>query len=165
MLRPRNPMIYRIVGIAMILIALLNVVPSLALFGTGTPGPTEDNNAVGVGDESATEAAIESVGGITSLAGPGNLILAPVLIIIGVALLMLRPWGMFAAIALMLDAFLKLVTLLGNVVAPDANASLYVVPVVFIVIDLVLAYMIWQQRNARREDTPATRETVETRRA
>jgi hypothetical protein len=159
-----NTTIFRIVGIALIVIALVNVVPSLALFGTGTPGPTEDNDAVGVEDESAVEDAIESTGGLTTITGPATLILAPVMVAIGVALLMLKRWEMFAALVLIVDALLKGANLLANIAVPDANASLYVVPVVIMLIDLVLAFLIWQQRNARREGTPAGRETVETRR-
>ena len=158
MSRAMSPTVFRIVGFAMILLAIFNLLPSLALFGTGVPGPNADNNAVGVEDESATEDAIESTGGITSLTGPATLILAPVMIAIGVALLMLRRWEMFAALALILDALLKGTALLGNIVAPEPNASLYLVPIVVIVIDLALAYLILQQRSARRDDSAAASE-------
>ena len=157
MSRAMNPTIFRIVGIAMIVIAIFNVVPSLALFGTGVPGPNADNNAVGVEDESVTEDAIESTGGITTITGPATLVLAPLMIAIGVALLLLKCWEMFAAIVLILDALLKGANLLANIAVPDANAALYLTPLIVIVIDVALAYLILQQRSARRDDSAATR--------
>jgi hypothetical protein len=166
MSRPMNPTIFRIVGIAMIAIAIFNVAPSLALFGTGTPPPTGDNNAVGVEDESATEDAIESTGGITTTMGMLTLVHAPVMIAVGIALLLMKRWEFFAALMLGIDILVKIGTLLNNAVAADPNPALYLTPVVIAVIDAVLAYVILQQWNARRHgDTRVTRENSSVRAA
>jgi hypothetical protein len=157
-----NPTVFRIVGIAMIVLALINVVPSLALFGTGTPPPTGDNNAVGIEDESATEDAIEATGGITTITGTASYAVSILLVVIGIALLMLRRWEMFAALALILDALIKGANLLANLAVPEPNASLYLLPGVLMLVDLVLAWMIWQQRSARREGADVTVETRRT---
>lgn len=166
MSRPMNPTIFRIVGIAMIAIAIFNVLPSLALFGAGTPAPTQDNNAVGVGDDSPTEDAIQSTGGITTTMGMLTLVHAPVMIATAIGLLLMKRWEFFAALMLGIDVLVKLGTLLNNAVAADPNPALYVTPIVIAIIDLVLAYVILQQWNARRHgDTRVTRESSSARAA
>lgn len=160
--RPMNPTIFRIVGIAMIMIAIINIVPSLALFGTGTLGPTGDNDAVGVEDESRVEDAIEATGGITTITGTANYVVSLLLVATGIALLLLRRWEMFAALALILDALVKGANLAANIAVAEPNASLSLLPAVLLVLDLVLAWMIWQQRSARRGDADATVETRRT---
>ncbi|MFO7321422.1 MAG: hypothetical protein DIU68_006820 [Chloroflexota bacterium] len=158
--QPGNKTSLRVVGIAMILIGLLyNIAPVLGVF--SPQGSIADQEQV-VGPESETERGevIHTTGNIPSPMAIMNLVLGPIMIAIGLALVMLRRWEMFAAIALIVDMLVKGATILSQLaVGRDISESL--VPLALIVVELILTYLILQQWNARRRERPEAAQTGE----
>lgn len=164
MRQPVNVTIFRVVGILMILIgALYNVAPALTLI-TGR-GPVADQEAV-VGPEAETPRAevIQTTGAVPTPMGLMSFLHGPIMMIIGIGLVMLKRWEMFAAIAIIIDILVKSGTILSQL-AIDRPLSEALIPLALIVIEVVMTYVILQQWNARRRMQRAAAQTGEVKRA
>ncbi len=151
-----NPTIFRLVGIIMIVLAILNVYSNLALF--ASRAPVADSDDVVETEGNPVEDTAQAIGGMNSIMGVMTLVHAPLLAAVGVALLLLRRWEMFAAIALVIDIFIRVGNILGQLAVGDTLGDL-MLPLLLAVVDVVAIVLIVREWNGRRH--PDAVRTVE----
>jgi hypothetical protein len=150
-----NSAVLRAIGIAMIVIAVLNVIP-YGVFLAGGGQQLVANEAVEPTSGNIVNDILLAVGSFTSPMGIMTLIHAPVLAAVGVALLLNKRWEMFAAIMIGLDILVKIGVIL-SLASIGRNAAI-LVPLAFIVVEVVLLAAALREWNARRRATGLTRE-------
>lgn len=168
MTRSRNTSVYRIVGVYMILVALINLASQFAVFDSNTGQPQDIvENEVGVDEtvpSTLEEEAVQDVGGITTPMGMMNLAHFPVMLVIGIGMLLVKPWEIFAILAIAVDGLVKGANILSQLAIGQSLLDAALIPALFIVLDLVAIYLIYQQWQARKEaptESRPERERVE----
>jgi hypothetical protein len=111
------------------------------------------------------EEAAQDIGGLSTPMGMMTLVHSPVLLVVGIMLLMLRRWEMFAIIALVIDALVKGGNILSQLAIGNNFADAALIPILFIVADLIASYFIYQQWQIRHNPAEARheRERIEAR--
>jgi hypothetical protein len=162
MTRETNPSVYRAVGLFMIVLAMINFGIQFSIFSfSGGPPSDVQNEEIGVDEGLANtpdEEAAQDIGGLSTPTGLLTLVHAPVLLIIGIMLLMLRRWEMFAIIALVIDALVKGGNILSQLAIGNNLADAALIPILFIVADLLASYFIYQQWQIRHNPAESRRE-------
>lgn len=147
MSRVANPTVLRTVGFLMIVIAILNVAPVGVFMAGGGPDLVAGEQVEPFVTNPINEFML-AVGGVTSPMGIMTIIHAPVMAAVGVALLMLKRWEMFAAVMIGIDILVKIGVILSLAAVGRGYAIL--VPLAFIIVEAVLTVVTLQQWNARK---------------
>lgn len=153
-----NRTIYTVVGLFMILMAIINVIPTINTLANNRADLDPGEFAVDPQVETANELN-QAIGGPTSPMGLLTVVHAPVMLVIGIMLLLGRRWEMFAAIAIIVDALVKGGNILSQLAVGQSLAD-SLVPIVFIVLDIVATVLILQQWRIRRREEGSPTEAI-----
>jgi hypothetical protein len=162
MTRETNPTVYRAVGLFMIVLAFINFGIQFSIFNfSGGPLSDVQDEQIGVDEGVANtpdEAAAQDLGGLSTPMGMMTLVHSPVLLVVGMMLVMLRRWEMFAVIALVIDALVKGGNILSQLAIGNDFVDAALIPLLFIVADLIASYFIYQQWQTRHNPAESRRE-------
>jgi hypothetical protein len=143
----RSPLV-SIVGIMMILLAVLNVAATFAVFEVGGPQNAQPDE-LGAEAPTVQSEVVQDLGGMTSPMGMATLFLTGAIAAIGIALLLGRAWEMFGMLALGADATLKVINIISQLATGNNLLDASVVPLAVIVVEVIgiaLLFFAWNNR-------------------